>query len=118
MSTASRRVARLRPVVPVPHTRRLIEQNHDIARAAADRSGRRALRQERPRERRHDQRHGRRAQQQQEPMTNPAAPDGLIGNPPYEHQRRKLDDALALALNQVDQHRNGDRAETHEEEGR
>ena len=35
-----------------------------------------------------------------------------------EHQRRKLDDDLPLAVDQVDDHRNGDRREAGEERGR
>ena len=61
------------------------------------------LLEERPRERRDDQRDRRRAQQQQGPVADPPPAHGLIGNAPHEHQRRKLDDALPLALNQVDQ---------------
>ena len=45
-------------------------------------------------------------------MPDPAAPHGLIGNAPDEHQRRELDDALLLALDEVHEHRNGDRTET------
>ena len=78
--------------------------------------GRRALLEERPRERRDDQRDRRRAQQQQQPVADPPPPHRLIGNRLHEHQRRKLDDALPLALNQVHQHRNGDGAEADEEE--
>src|SRR4051794_20662481 len=47
---------------------------------------------------------------------NPAAADRLIGNPSHEHQRRELDDLLLLALNQVDEYRNRDRAEAEKEE--
>ena len=79
--------------------------------------GHRALLQERPRERRDDQRDRRRAQQQQQPVADAPPPHRLVRNPPHEHQRRELDDALPLALNQVDQHRNGDGAEAEQEEG-
>ena len=58
----------------------------------------------------------RRAHQQQEPVADPPPPHRLIRNPLDEHQRRKLDDALPLALNQVDQDRDRDRAEADEEE--
>ena len=81
--------------------------------AAADR----ALLQERTRERRDDQRDRRRAHQQQRPVADPPPPHRLVRDPAHEHQRRKLDDALLLALNQVDQDRNGDRAEAEQEKG-
>jgi len=50
-------------------------------------------------------------------MTDAPAPHGLIRDSPDEHQRRKLDDALPLALNQVDEHRYRQRTEA-DEEGR
>ena len=50
-------------------------------------------------------------------MTDAAAAHGLIRDLADEHQRRELDDALPFALNQVDDHRNGERAEADEEEG-
>ena len=78
-----------------------------LLRAAARGRGDGTLPHERPRERRHDQRDRRRPHQQQPPMTDPPPPHGLIRNPPDEHQRGKLDDALPLPLNQVNQH--GDR---------
>ena len=107
----ARGVLRARPVIAVAHARRLIEQDDDLARAAADGRGDRALAEERPRERGDDQRDRRGAHQQQRPVADAPPPHRLIRNPPHEHQRRKLDDALLLALNQVDQHRDGDRAE-------
>ena len=47
----------------------------------------------------------------------PPPPHRLIGNPLHEHQRRELDDALPLALNQVHEDRDGDGAEAEQEEG-
>ena len=76
-----------------------------------------ALPQERPRERGDDERDGRRAQHQERPVPDAPPPHRLVRNPPHEHQRREFDDALLLALNQVDEYRDGDRAQT-EQEGR
>jgi len=106
------------PAVAVAHARRLVEQDDDLAAAAGggDR-GRRALGEEGPRERRHDERDRGGAHEQQEPMPDTAAPHGLVRNLLHEHQRRKVDDALALALNQVHEDRHDDRAETEKEQG-
>ena len=49
-------------------------------------------------------------------VADPPAPDRLIRDLLHEHQRRELDHPLPLALNQVDQHWNGDGAEAEEEE--
>ena len=57
-----------------------------------------------------------RAHQQQEPVPDPPPPHRLIGNLLHEHQRRKLDHPLPLALNQMHQHRNRDGRQTDEEE--
>jgi hypothetical protein len=65
-------------VVAVAHARRLVEQDDDFARAAADRRGHRPLPEERTRERRDDERDGRRPQQQQRPVADPAPADGLV----------------------------------------
>jgi hypothetical protein len=51
-------------------------------------------------------------------MTDPAPPDRLVRNAPYEHERGEFDDALLLALDQVNQHGYRDRAEPRQEEGR
>ena len=105
-------------MIAVAHARRLIEQDHELA-IAADAATIAAAPpgQERPRERRDDQRDRRRAHQQQEPVPDPPAPHRLVGNLLHEHQRRELDDVLALALNQVHEDRHDDRGEAEEEEG-
>ena len=38
------------------------------------------------------------------------------GNPAHEHERRKLDHPLALALDEVHEYRDGNRREPHEEQ--
>ena len=113
---APRRLTCFVPVVAVAHAGRLIEEDDDIARAAAHRGRRRAPAQERSRERGDDERHRRRAEQQQEPVPDAPAADGLVRNAPHEHQRRELHHAFPLALNQMEQHRHGDRAQSEHEE--
>ena len=44
--------------------------------------------------------------------------DGLVRDPPHEHQRRKLLDHLLLALGQVDQDRYRERGQTEEKQRR
>jgi hypothetical protein len=105
-------------MVAVAHAGRLIEQDDDLARAAADRGGDRALVEEGARKGGDDERDRGRAHQQQRPVPDAPAPHRLIRNAAHEHQRRKLDDALLLALNQVNQHRDGDRAEADQEKWR
>jgi hypothetical protein len=68
--------------------------------------------------RQHDERDGRGAHQEQPPVANSAPAHRLVGNAPDEHQRRKRDDRLPLALNQVDENRDGDRRQAREEQGR
>ena len=60
---------------------------------------------------RDDQHQRRQPQQQQRPVANAPPLHRLIRNPPQEHQRRKLDDVLPLALSQVDQNRNRQRGQ-------
>ena len=103
-------------MVAVAHARGVVEQDHQLTVAAGRREGRRAAREERPRERRDDQRDRRGAHQQQEPVPDPPPADRLIGDLLDEHQRRELDDALPLALNQMHENRHRDGAETEEEE--
>jgi hypothetical protein len=89
---------------------------YDRASAAGCCRGERVAPQEGARERRHDERQRRQAQQQQRPVANPPAPHGLVGNPLQEHQRRKLDDVLPLALDQVNDHRHRQRREPEQEQ--
>jgi hypothetical protein len=56
------------------------------------------------------------AAQQQVPMTDPAPPHRLIRDPLHEHQRREVDDVLPFALDEVHDHRDGERAEGDEEQ--
>ena len=112
-----RRFPRALEVIAVAHARRLIEQEDHFAGAAARRHRAGIAPEERPREGEDDQDQGRGAQQQQRPVANAAAPHRLIGNAAHEHQRRELDHALALALNQMDQDRDGEGAERDEERG-
>ena len=65
-----------------------------------------------------DQRQRRKAQQQQRPVPDPAAAHRLVGDALQEHQRRKLDDVLPLALDQVNDHRDGESGEPEQEERR
>ena len=77
----------------------------------------RALLEEGAREREHDQRDRRRAQASSSQWRMRRRRTDWYGNALQEHQRRKLDDALPLALNQMHEYRNGDGAEGDEEEG-
>ena len=74
-------------------------------------------REERPRERGDEQRERRAAQHEQQQMAQLLPAHRSIRNALQEHQRRKLDDDAALAVDQVDDHRNGDRGEAGEERG-
>ena len=76
-----------------------------------------ALPEEGAREGQHDQRDRRHAHREQEPVADPPPADRLVGNALQKHQRRKHDDALPLALNEMDQDRNGDGAKGEEERG-
>ena len=67
---------------------------------------------------RDDERNRRRAHQQEEPVAKAPAPHRLVRDLLHEHQRRELDHALALALNQVDEHRHGDGAQPDEQKRR
>lgn len=51
-------------------------------------------------------------------MANLLAAHGAIRNALQEHQRWKLDDDFPFAMNQVNDHRNGDGGEAGEERGR
>ena len=73
---------------------------------------------ERPRERQNDERERRETHHQEEPVADAPALNGLVGDAPQEHQRRKVDDVLALLLNQVQQHRNREARKRGEEERR
>ena len=114
----SRFVLRALPVIAVAHARRLIEHDHQLA-SAAERCDlcRGALRKEWACERRDDERNRRGAHQQQEPVTDPPPAHRLIRNLLDEHQRRKFDDPFPLALNQMHEDRDRNRAEADEEEG-
>jgi len=104
-------------VIAVAHARGLIDQHDDLARSAGSgQRRRRAFGQERPRERRHEQGNRRCAHQQQEPVADPTALHRLIRDLLHEHQRRELDDAFPLALNQVHDDRHRDGGETHEKQ--
>jgi hypothetical protein len=73
---------------------------------------------ERPCERRDDQRQRRDTETQQQPVVNATTLHRLVRNPPDEHQRRELDHGLALALDQMDEDRNGDRGQAREKQRR
>jgi hypothetical protein len=107
-------VARPIPVIPVAHARGLIEEDDDFASAAPHRRRGGALAQERSRKRRDEQQNCRRAQAEQQPVTDSPPPNRLIGNAADEHQRGELDHALALALNEMNQHGDGNRAHADE----
>ena len=73
---------------------------------------------ERTREGEDDERQRGEPDEQQQPVVNLAAADGLIRNPPDEHQRREMDDLLLLALREVQQHGNRQAGEGDEEKRR
>jgi hypothetical protein len=50
-------------------------------------------------------------------VPDPPAAHRLIGNAAQEHQGRKLDNLFLLALNQMEQHGNGQGGEAGEQEG-
>ena len=72
---------------------------------------------ERPRERGDEQRERQAPQHEQQQVPQLLPPHRPVRNPLQEHQRRKLDDVAPLAIDQVDDHRNGDRGEAGEERG-
>ena len=51
---------------------------------------------------------------EQQPVADAPPPDRLVRNLAQEHQRRELDHTLPLALNQMNQHGNGERAKADE----
>ena len=105
------------PVIAEPHAVAVVEQDDHFARPGANRRGVVTL-DERPRERQDDERERGQPHHQQQPVVNLAPADGLIRNPPHEHQRREVDDLLLLALREVQQHGNRQPGESEEEEGR
>ncbi len=114
---AKRRGLCPRPAIAVGHAVRLVEQHDDLAAApqrAGDGGG---TREERPRECQDEQDERRAPKQEQRPVADLLPPHRAIRDPFEEHQRRKLDELVALAVNQVDQHRHRQRGEAEQQEG-
>ena len=105
------------PAIAVTHAVGVVQQDDQLAgapvAAAAETS---APRRNGRANAEHDQQQRREPQHQQPPVLNPPPPHRLIRNLAQEHQRRKLDDLLPLALHQMQQDRNGQRGETDEEQ--
>src|SRR5262252_603242 len=72
---------------------------------------------ERTRERRDEEGDRRTSEGEQQQVPDLLAPHRAIRNPLEEHERRKFDDDLSLAVDKMDDHRDGDRRETGEKGG-
>ncbi len=93
----------------------LVEEDNDFTRAGTDSRVQVVALQKRPRERQHDERQRREPHHQQQPVVNPPPAHRLVRNALHEHQRRKTDHLLLLALNQMDEYRNRQGRERNEE---
>ena len=107
-------VACLVPPVRVPHARRVVEEDDDLARAGVGGRGATVL-EEGPRERGDEQRERDAAENEEQQVSDLLPADRLVGNPLQKHQRRKLDHDLPLPVDQMDDHRDGDGGEAREE---
>ena len=94
----------------------LVQENDHLARAGACGRVQIVTLQERLRERQDDQGERRQPHHQEEPVVNPPPPYGLVRDALHEHQRREMHHLLLLALNQMDQHGNGECREGCEEQ--
>ena len=105
------------PDVPVTHAGGPVEEDDHLPRARHG-TGRRdgVDRQKRSREGSNQQHHRAGPHEEQPPVVDPAPFDGLVRHALDEHERRKLDDVLPLALDEVHQDRHGDGREPQEEE--
>ena len=85
----------------------MIEQHDELAAAAGRGGDDGFLAEERTRERCDDHQDRRAPHQQERPVADPPAAHGLIRDPLHEHERRKLDDAFPLPLDEVHEYRDG-----------
>ncbi len=107
-----------RPPIAVAHAVGAIDQDHHFTSPARRRNLWVGAAKERACEGEDNQRERRQPHHQQQPVPDPAAPHRLVRDAPQEHQRRKLDDLLPLALDQVEQHRHRQSGEPDQKERR
>jgi hypothetical protein len=95
----------------------VVQQHDDLAGAARrGQDAARILPEEGAREGEHQQRDGGTPEQQEKPVVDLASLHGLVRDSPEEHQRREVDDLLPLALDEMDQDRDGHRREPEKED--